>query len=133
VFLTVVLGIINLVVSALGTYGLRLPGFDITPIGVIMIAYRGENILVGSIVLTIAYMLPSPGRFSWVWLQIPAAWLIGWLSVQYSMLIIPILIYHAISVLVGILTGTLNGRYIMYTVINLGLNVVIARFYGMTM
>lgn len=128
---TFVLGLVNVALSSVGTYLLRLPGFDLTPVGMVMIAQGGEGIILGSIVLTVAYMIPRPGRFAWIWLQVPVAILIGYIAIWMDAIYTPILVYHAISIAAGLLTGAFSGRYILYTLINLGLNITIARFYAM--
>lgn len=129
---TVVLTIVNLGISSLGTLLLRLPGFDLTPIGIVMIARGGESIVLGSVLLTVSYMLPRPGRFAWIWLQVPVAVFAGYVAIWLEAIYIPIFVYHAISIIAGLLTGTFRGRYMLYTFINLGLNIVVARFYGLT-
>ncbi len=62
---TILFGIATLLVSLIGTYGLGLPGFDLTLAGMILLAHTGENITIAAIILSIAYMLPKPDRFAW--------------------------------------------------------------------
>jgi len=129
--LTIILGIANVLFSALGAYALRLPGFDLTLIGVIIAARAGENILVASIVFTVAFCLPKPSRFSYAIIQILLAWLVGWMAVSFDMVFIPIFVFHALALIWVTLVGAFNGRHILAMLTNIGISLVIGRFYVM--
>ncbi len=129
-WLIVALAVANFALSALGTWLLHMPGFDLTPIFMVILARSGENTLAGAIALTVAYMLPRPGRFAFVWLQVPVAILVGYLALAMPSLLLPVLVFYVISVAAGILSGTFSGRYMLHTLIGIALNFTVARVYG---
>lgn len=129
-WLTLLLGLANFALGWLGTYVVRLPGFDLTPIGVIIIAQQGEPVLLGATVMTVSYMLVKPSRFSWIWLQLPSALLIGYLALIIPWPVLLITLYHVISITFGIIFGIFDGKYGIYTFVNVGINLAVARLYG---
>jgi len=128
-WMIIVFGIANVILSAVGTYAFGLPGLDLTLIGVIILGLSGENVLIGSIVLTIAYMLPKPDRFAWFPLQMPSAWLVGWLAGTYDMIYLPIIIFHVLATGWSVVFGSFGGRFLLHTGINIGLSLVVVHFY----
>ena len=123
---TVVLGGVNVVLGVVGALT-GVPGLDLTPVAMVMIAQGGEGIVLGAVILTVMYMLPKPGRFAWVWLQVPTAILAGYLAIWQQNLYVPIIAYHAISVGAAIILRAFDGRYLIATLVSIGLNLAIVR------
>lgn len=127
---TLAFGTANLLLS-LSSYLVRIPGLELTPAALVILAQGGESILIGSLVLGLTYMIPQPKRFAYVWLHIPTAALAGWLAIVTDNLYVPILVYEGLSALAGVLLGVMNGSYIVFLVVNTLLNLLVVRVYGM--
>lgn len=128
-WISLLLGLFNLALSWAGTYVIRLPGFDITPIGVIIAARAGESPLLAALLLTAGYVAPRPSRLSWIWLQLPTAVAIGYLCLIIPNPYVHIILYHIISIAAGIFLAMFDGRYGIYTFVHFGVNVAVARVY----
>ncbi len=133
VILLGILGILTLITSTVFAYGIRVPGMDLTPIGTIMVAHAGGNPLLAAVVLSIAYKLPKPQRLIWIWVQVPVAYLTGWLAATFNAVLWPIIVYYVLSLGFGIVSGTIGGRYYLSVAVGLCLNLVIGRIYTFTL
>ncbi|MDD9954443.1 MAG: hypothetical protein OXR66_08995 [Candidatus Woesearchaeota archaeon] len=127
-WITVIMGVVNFALSALGTWLLRLPGFDLSPVGILMVAQGGENTIVGACILATGYMLPRPARFGFIWLEVPVLIGMGYLAGFVNGYVL-IAGFYTISVVAGVLMGIFGGRYVLHTLVGLGLNFAVARVY----
>jgi hypothetical protein len=132
-WVTIALAAANLVLGLIGTLLLGLPGFDITPVAMVIIALSGENIVVGALLVSVAYMVARPARFAFIWLQVPVAVIVGYSALWTGNIYIPLFVFHALSVGAGVLMGMFDGRYLLYTIVSLALNFAAARMYGLLM
>ncbi len=105
---------------------LKLPGFDITPVAVILLARAGEPVLLASLLLTVAYSL-SIDRVRYLWLTLPATILIGYLSLTLPGVYGLLLLYHVLCFVIALLAGFFGPRYTLFVIINLGVNIIAAR------
>ena len=127
---TLLLGLGNLLFSWFGTYVVRLPGFDLTPIGIILIARGGEGIIVGALVLAASYCIVKPERFRWVWLQVPAALLTGYLALVIESAFLLVVVYHGALLTTSVALGLFSkdSNHLFYVAMNAGINLLAARF-----
>ena len=124
---TIAFSIANTLLS-LSSYLAPIPGLELTPAAMVLIAQGGESVVLGAVLLTLTYMVPQPKRFAYIWLHLPSALLAGWLALHVENPYIPVLAYEALSFGVGLVTGALSGWYIAFLLINTGLNLSIIRF-----
>ncbi len=125
----VILAILTLIVSCIGTYALSMPGFDLTLIGVIIAANSGENILLASILLTLAYMLPKPTRLVYFIQYALFAWLAGYIAAAFNMTSLPIFLFHALLAGWDLFVRGFTGGYLMNALINIGWSLFLVREY----
>ncbi|RME31212.1 hypothetical protein D6789_03450 [Candidatus Woesearchaeota archaeon] len=121
------LALLNAALTWFGTYVVRLPGFDLTPMGIFLVAQGGESILLGAVFLNASYILPKPSRLGWAWLQFPSTVLLGYLSFIAPNPYLIIILYHVISVAAGLALQMFDGRYVLYTLVNIALCCAAAR------
>lgn len=126
---TISLALLNILINFLGTRIIRVPGFDITPIGIIAIARAGESVLLGAILLILGYCLVKPDRFAWIWMQIPLALLTGYLALVIMNPYVLILVYELGAVAIALPLGIFaqNPRHVPFILINTGVNFAAAR------
>lgn len=125
--LTLLLTVLNTAVTWVGSYLIRLPGFDLTPIGIYLIAQGGESILVGAVLLNASYILPKPNRLGWAWLQFPSTVALGYVALVAPNPYLIIGLYHAISITAGLALQMFDGKYLTYTLVNISLCFAVAR------
>lgn len=130
-WLTLLLGAINFAVALFGRKLLRLPGFDITPFAMILLAQSGENILFGALVLTVAFAQSSMKRLRYLWLTLPATILIGYLALVVPSAVMLLLIYHLVCFLFAFLLGFFGFRYLLFLMVNMGLNLALVRLHAL--
>lgn len=121
--------LINLPIGFVGNKILKVPGFDITMIAIIILARAGENILLSAIILTVAFSFFSINRLKYLWLTVPATILVGYLSLVIPGVFMLFIIYHLVCLLCAFLIGFFGPRYIFFVMVNLGINLAIARIY----
>ncbi len=129
-WLTLLFGLLNLGLSLIGRRIFRLPGFDLTPLGIILIAQHGESILFGALVLTVAFSAVSPGRLRFLWLTLPATLIVGYLALAVPNLLLLLLLYHIICAVCAFFLRFFGFRYTLFVLVNLCLNLVGARVAG---
>ncbi|MBR9692449.1 hypothetical protein GOV07_00780 [Candidatus Woesearchaeota archaeon] len=128
--LTLLFGLVNFGVTFFGRRFVKLPGFDLTPIGMIILARAGENIFFAALVLTVAYSFPKIGKMRYLWLTVPATILIGFLAVVVENVFLLLAIYHVVCFVFALLIGFFGFRYFIFVLVNFGLNFAVARLYA---
>jgi hypothetical protein len=124
------LGAINLALS-FAQYFLPIPGLELTPAAMVLIARSGENIVIGAIVMTLTYMVPQPRRFAFIWLHLPSALLCGWLALHIEGPLLPVLAYGLVSLGPGLVLGLMSTNYALFIIVNTALNMAVVRFATM--
>lgn len=127
--LTIVFGVLNLLLSTLGFRLLRLPGCDLTPAGVIILSSRGENIILAAFILPICAVIGSPQELKYLWLTIPATMLVGFLSLVFPSPVALVILYHLVCGAFAYGFGFLGGRYLLFVIINVALNITLGHGY----
>lgn len=122
--------LLNVGLSLLGHKVFRLPGFDLTPLGIILIAQNGESVLLGTFFLTAAFSFHSLKKVRYLWLTVPATLIVGYLALVIPSLLLLLLIYHLICAVCALLLGFFGFRYFTFVLSNLAVNLVGLRFYG---
>lgn len=126
---SLLLAALNALLSAFGTYLLRLPGIDLTPLFIIILARSGENVFLAAIILTLSYAAVKPDRFAWAWLLFVSTLATGLLATFVESALLLVLLFHAIHVVVSLAIGTFGASrgHLLYIGVNLALNLVGAR------
>ncbi len=120
-------GLLNLLVSFAGARLFRLPGFDLVPSGVVLLAWRGESVLLAALLLAAGYLLPAPQRLRHLWMVFPATLLTGYLALLLPHALLLLLFYHAIGFVLALLSRALGPRYLLFFLVNFSLNLFVLR------
>lgn len=120
------------VLNALCTFArkfIKMPGFDINAMGIIIISQQGESVILGSILLVLAHAFPNYQSTRYLWLAFPATIITGFATFAIHNVFLLILFYHAVIFIISLLTRTLSYRYAIFFMINFFLNATVARIY----
>jgi hypothetical protein len=109
----------------------KLPGFDLTPFAIVMIAHSGDSILFGALILTLSYSFTSLKKLSFLWLTVPATIITGYLALLIPSPFALVLLYHVLCAVPALFLGFLGFRYGLFVFVNLGLNLAAARIMEM--
>lgn len=129
--LAVGFGIANIILSFIGKRLFKTGGFDLTPFAIILIAQAGDSILFGALILTLSYSFTSLKKLSFLWLTVPATIITGFLALLIPSTYALVLIYHVLCAVPALFLGFFGFRYGMFVVVNLGLNLGVARMYDL--
>ncbi len=128
--LTLALGLLNFAFALVGKRLLKLPGFDLTPLAIILLARAGENVWVGALVLNAALAATSWKHLKYLWLSLPATIIVGLLAGLVPGFILLFLVYHVVTILPAFLLGLFGTHYFLFVLVNLGVNLAGARIAG---
>lgn len=129
-WLTLLFGLVNAVMSFFGNRVVKFSGFDIAPAGIIILAWRGENVLFAALILTLSYSFVSLREMRYLWLTLPLTILIGYLALAVHSALLLIVLYHVIGLLAALALGYFGFRYVIFILLNASLNLLLARLYG---
>lgn len=129
--LTLLFGLINAVMSFVGDRVFKFSGFDIAPAAIVICAWHGENILFSSLVLTLSYSFVTVKEMRYLWITLPATILIGYLALVIPNGYILLAIYHVVGLSAAYLFEYFGVNYMLFIGINVAVNVVVLRIYGL--
>jgi len=127
-WITLLFVIINALLSFLGNRFIKFSAFDISPAAIVIIAMHGESVLLGAILVPLAYVLLHPKDFRYLWLVFPLVLLIGYVTSLVPNPFLLIIIYHLIGGIVAFFLQYFDVRYVMFILVNLSMNFIIVRF-----
>jgi len=128
-FFTLLLGVINTVLSCIGFRWFKLSGLDIVPVAMMLIAVRGDSILFGALVMTISTAIVGLAKIKYLWLTVPATLAVGYLALVMPNLIVLLIVYHLICLVFAIFMQFFGVRYILFILLNVGLNLFVGRAF----
>ena len=129
-WLVLLLGLVNALMSFIGNRIIHFSGFDIAPVGVLICVWHGENVFFSSLVLVLSYSVVSPKELRYLWITLPVTLLLGFLAPVIPNAYLLIILYHIIGVLAALLFQYFGAKYVMFILMNLSLNFIVARFYN---
>ncbi len=122
--------LLNMALGFLGRHILRFSAFDISPAGVAILVWQGNPIILSSLFLSVGYAATSVYDIRYLWLTLPVTILVGLCAKVLPSLILLILLYHLIGALVNWFLQNFNAKYALYIMMNIAVNVMVARLYG---
>jgi len=128
--LTLFLTLVNLLLALLELYAIRLKSFDLAPILTIIAARHGESILLAALLINLPYAVLNPQKLRFLWATLPLTILIGYLALLIKNSLLLILLYHGLLAAIALLVGAFGGGYLLFTVVNMAANLIVARFVG---
>lgn len=129
--LTILFCLVNVLFGFFGRHIIKFSGFEISPAAIAILAWHGESVLFGGLLLPVSYALSSWRDMRYVWLTIPVTLLIGFLAGFIHNIYVLAIIYHIIGAFVNYFLQSLDVKYIMYILMNLAMNFSFARIYGL--
>jgi hypothetical protein len=129
-WLTLLLGFINIVMSFIGNRVIKFSGLDIAPAGIAILAWQGENVIFGALVLVVTYAIPHPKEFRYLWITLPLTIALGFLAPIIPNAYVLIFIYHAVGLAAAIIFQYFGIKYFMFILMNVAVNFMVARAYG---
>ena len=124
--LALLLALANGALAFVGSRVFRVPGVDINPLAIILIARHGDSVLFGALLLTLATLV-SLSRAKYLWLTLPATVLIGYLALAVPSTVVLLIAYHLVCGISAFFLGFFGYRYGLFVLVNLGLNLLLAR------
>jgi len=128
--LTLLFAAINGFIAFFGKKLFRMQGWDIVPFSIVFLAWRGENIVIAALLLCLSYAFTSAKALRFLWFSFPLTIIVGLLSLIIPNMLLLILIYHAISLGIALVTSTFGPRYTMFMFTNLAMNILAWRLYA---
>lgn len=129
-WLLVLFLLLNVALALFGRHIIRFSAFEISPAAIAILAWHGDNIIVGSLVLTVAYACTSVYDLRYLWLTLPLTILVGYLSLGIHNLFVLIVLYHVIGGAINFFLQRLDTKYVMFILANVTVNFMVARIYG---
>jgi len=129
-WLLILFVLVNGCLSFIGSRVLKFSAFDVSPSVVPILVWTGHNPLVSSLVLVLSYTVVTPEDFRFVGVTLPVTILIAYLAFLIPNTFVLIILYHILSGAVAFVLQYLSVRYIMFILMNVAVNFLIARLYS---
>ena len=127
--LTLLMTLLNVGFTFIRKTAISVPGLDINPIAMIIIAQQGENIILGALFVVAAHAVPDLKGGRYLYLALPSMIIVGFLALVIQNVFLLLLTYHLIIGLIAFFLGQMSSRHIIFAMTNLAVNLIIGRIY----
>ncbi len=129
-WLILLFALLNAAFGFFGRHVIKFSGFELTPVAIAICAWHGENVLLAGLFLPVAYACTSVYDLKYLWITIPAAIIVGFLALAVHNAYLLLVVYHLLGLSVAYVFTYLDVKYFLFVLVNVAMNIGLARVYG---